>query len=287
MYRLRQPATLASLKEKIQFSFVGIDREIKGITSIDVCEPDSLSFCIGPLPKDACGVVVANSCESRSDLTVIECTNPRLLFSKIVNTILYQRNFEFLHQETNVDPSSSIASSVIIGVNCKVGKNTTICENVVIHDSSVIGDNVIIRENSIIGAEGFGFERDPEQRNLPIAFPHLAGVVIEDFVEVGSNTVVAKGALNDTYIRRGTKINSLVRIAHHCDIGENTLVMAGVILGGGVRIGSNALLGTNSTVRQKISLGNNVVVGSGAVVVNNFKDNSTAIGNPARELRKI
>ena len=144
------------------------------------------------------------------------------------------------------------------------------------------GNNVKIGENVVIGGEGFGYEFDGTKL---IKFPHYGGVIIESDVDIGNNTCIDRGSLGNTIIRKGTKIDNLVHIAHNVDIGENCLIVANVGIGGSVKIGDNCYIGFGSTIKNGVKIGNNVIVGMGAVVLADIPDNEIWVGNPAKKLR--
>ena len=146
------------------------------------------------------------------------------------------------------------------------------------------GKNVIIGENCSIGNDGFQYIENPEGRL--VKFPHFGNVIIEDDVEIGNNTCIDRGALSNTIIRKGVKIDNLVHIAHNVDIGENTMVVAQSMVAGSVKIGKNCWISPSSCIKNKIIIGDNVLIGMGAVVIRDVESNSVMIGNPAKLLRK-
>lgn len=132
----------------------------------------------------------------------------------------------------------------------------------------------------MIGADGFGYQRN-ESGELE-KFPHLGGVVIEDNVEIGSNTCIDRGTLGDTIIREGSKIDNLVHIAHNVIVGRHAIVIAHSMVGGSVRIGDYAWVSPSACLRDVISIGDRSTVGLGAVVVKDVPDGGTVMGTPAR-----
>lgn len=143
-----------------------------------------------------------------------------------------------------------------------------------------IGRNFKVKPGAVIGGEGFGFEND--ENGVPVRRPHIGGVVIGDNVEVGANTCIDRGTLDDTVISNNVKIDNLVHIGHGCEIGENTCIAAGAILGGGTIIGKNCWIGINATTMQHITIGDNVTIGMGAVVVKDVPSGSVIAGFKAQ-----
>ncbi len=127
--------------------------------------------------------------------------------------------------------------------------------------------------------DGFGFEWDGEQHRR---WPHIGGIRIEDNVELGARVCIDRGAIGDTVIRTGARIDNLVHIAHNCDIGEHVLIVAGTVVCGSVKIGRNAYIGANATILQKLTIGEDAFIGAGSVVTKNVPAGECWMGNPAR-----
>lgn len=142
--------------------------------------------------------------------------------------------------------------------------------------------SVVIGKNTVIGADGFGYAR-AEDGTL-VKMPHRGNVVIEENVEIGSNTCIDRAVVGSTVIGAGTKIDNLVHIAHGVKIGKNCLIVAGAVIGGSCEIGDNCFIGINASIKNKVKIGNNVTVGMCAVVLKDVPDGVTVIGNPARIL---
>ena len=135
-----------------------------------------------------------------------------------------------IHPTALVDPTAIILDDVTVSENCAVGPNTKIHTGARILPNVSLGKNVELHSNAVIGVEGFGYIRDND--NSLLNFPHIGGVLIEDNVVIGANTCVCKGALSNTIIGQGTKIDNLVHIAHNVKIGKDSMIAAGAILCG-------------------------------------------------------
>lgn len=149
-----------------------------------------------------------------------------------------------------------------------------------------IGKNCKIHPSVVIGEDGFGFETTSNGYKKPLKRrPHPYGVVIGSDVDIGSHSVVHRGRWRDTWIGNGTKIDSLVHIAHNVVIGNNCLIVAGTVIGGSVSIGNDCFIGENVSIKQGLKIADHVTIGMGSVVIKDIKkDNTTWIGNPARKL---
>ncbi len=148
------------------------------------------------------------------------------------------------------------------------------------------GKNVRIAPGVVIGSEGFGYEKDKngEWQHKP----HPFGVVIQDDVSIGANTVIDRGRWRDTLISMGTKIDGGVFIGHNVHVGRRTLITAGVAIAGSVTIGDDCWIGVGSTISDNIDIARNTFIGAGAVVVKNITEPGQVwVGNPARYLRDV
>ena len=147
----------------------------------------------------------------------------------------------------------------------------------------MIGTHCVIKDGAVIGGEGFGFERDENGNRF--RFPQIGDVVLGDYVEVGANTCIDRGALSTTTIRDYTKINNLCHIAHNNYIGKNVVIAAEVNLSGGNIIEDDCWIAPASSLKGYIHVGRGSTIGMGAVVVKDIPAGEVWVGNPARKLR--
>ncbi len=148
---------------------------------------------------------------------------------------------------------------VFVGPGSSVGDHTVIYPNVTIYDHVAIGRRVIIHAGSVLGSDGFGYVQGPDGHHYKI--PQVGGVRVEDDVEIGANVCIDRATLGDTIIRRGTKIDNLVHIAHNVEVGEDSLLLAQVGISGSSR------LGTHVTLAGQVGLIDHVEVGDHATVI--------------------
>lgn len=221
---------------------------------------------------------------------VVKCKDPRIgycTFFRNNDITYYPRVGEF-----NIVNGAYISKTAKIGKDCRIlpgayiGGEVEICDHCYIGAGARlvgeihIGNNVIIRENSVIGADGLSTDRDEDGRALTM--PQFGGVIIEDDVQIGALTVVARGAIDDTVIGRGSKIDNSTFISHNVVLGEDTFIVGETIMFGSSSTGKQAFISGNSTIRDGRHIGEKAIIGMGSVVVRDVDDGTVVKGNPAR-----
>jgi UDP-3-O-[3-hydroxymyristoyl] glucosamine N-acyltransferase len=186
-----------------------------------------------------------------------------------------------------VGPGVEIGRGTVIGANTVIGAGVTIGRNCVIAanctiDCAHIGNNVVIHSGVRIGTEGFGW-LDFGQTNRKV--PQLGRVVIQDQVEIGANSTVDRGALGDTSIGEGTKIDNLVQIGHNCRIGRNCLIAAMSGLSGSTILEDGVLMGGGVGTSGHLTIGAGSVIHGRAAVTKNWPPGSKLAGAPAQDIR--
>jgi UDP-3-O-[3-hydroxymyristoyl] glucosamine N-acyltransferase len=184
-----------------------------------------------------------------------------------------------------IGPGVVVKSNTIIYPNCTVmdgsviGKDCIIYPNVTLREKVILGNSVIIQSGSVIGGDGFGFA--PEGRGY-IKIPQIGGVVIGDDVEIGCNVTIDRGAIRNTIIGRGTKIDNLVHIAHNCEIGQDCIIVAMAGVSGSVKIGDHCTLAGQTGVVGHVNIGADTIVAARGVVTSDIAGNIMVSGFPAR-----
>ncbi|MGL4358632.1 UDP-3-O-(3-hydroxymyristoyl)glucosamine N-acyltransferase [Cetobacterium sp.] len=229
-------------------------------------------------------------------------SNPRVLMPKLLNffkrkTKRMEKMIEdsaVIGEETTVAMNSYIGHDVKLGKNVTIYPNVTICEGVEIGDNTTVYPNVTIREfckigkecviqpGAVIGSDGFGFVK-VNGNNTKI--DQIGSVIIEDFVEIGANTTIDRGTIGDTVIKKYTKIDNLVQIAHNDIIGENCLIISQVGIAGSTEVGDNTTLGGQVGIGGHIKIGSNVMIGAKSGVTGNVDDNQILAGHPLMNLK--
>jgi len=237
-----------------------------------------------PAPVIVCDKRFSIPPDMLSNRCFIKSDNPKLLFSRLVNGLFVTHKSRGIHPTAIISKEAVIGDGTEIGAytvieKCIIGKNCNIGNSCHLEDNTQLGDNVTVGSCSVIGSCGYGYSRD-ENGEL-VLFPHIGGVIIEDDVEIGTNTSIDRGALGNTIIRKGSKIDNLVIIAHNVIVGEHTLVIGGAILCGSSQVGKNCWIAPGACVRNGKKVGDNCTVGLGAIVTKDIPDGDTWIGNPA------
>ena len=250
-------------------------------------------------------------------MAVIETDQPRLWFAKAAkllkpaprNPILPQPHHTGSHVKLGKDvfigpgavlgdhaqigARTRIEAGAVIGEGVVVGEDCRIYPRAVLYSGTTLGNRVVVHAGAVLGADGFGYVRDTKS-GAYTQFPQQGTLVIEDDVEIGANSTIDRGALKQTRIGRGTKIDNLVHIGHNCDIGEDVILVMGTGISGSSTVGSGSVLagqvgiGDHVTVGPGIILGGQAGVFSGSTLTNEgVKPGTVFYGTPARPLRQV
>lgn len=239
------------------------------------------------------------------NLQFLICDDPEISFIKVVNALYPQplktptiseksdieasvnlgKNvsigaFSTIANECSIGDNSEISTSVHIGKNVSIGENCIIHPNVVIYPDTKIGNHVTIHAGSIIGADGFGYKyRD----NQHIKVPHVGNVIISDYVEIGANVCIDRGALGSTEIGAGSKIDNLVQLGHNNKVGRNVIICGQSGISGSCTIGDGAVLAGSSGVADHVKIGHQAVVMARSGIASDIEPGSQVFGSPAKD----
>ena len=179
-----------------------------------------------------------------------------------------------VHADAEVSPSAAIGERVVIGPGTRVGPGA------VIYADCTIGANCCIGPGAVIGWVGLAYHQDIDGRRA--FFPHLGGVRIGDWVDIGAHSCVCRGMLSDTTVGHSVKVGSLVYLSHGTTVGDHAWVSASAAVAGHASIGANAVLGIGAVVIDNVALEPGVIVGGGGVVTRAAKAGEKLVGAPAR-----
>ncbi|MDR2839775.1 MAG: UDP-3-O-(3-hydroxymyristoyl)glucosamine N-acyltransferase [Paludibacter sp.] len=228
-------------------------------------------------------------------------TNAHISTSATIGENAYIAPFVYIGENTVIGKNAQIHAHCTIEDNVKIGDNFTSYANVTINDDIQIGNNCILHAGVVIGGDGFGFA--PSEDGSYNKIPQTGNVIIEDNVEVGSNSTIDRATLGSTIIRSGVKIDNLVQIAHNVEIGENTVMAAQTGIAGSTKIGKHCvfagqvgvaghiniadgtIFGAQSGVPNSVKLPNQILMGYPAIAVGNFR-RSTVVYKNLPELQR-
>jgi len=193
----------------------------------------------------------------------------------------------------HIGAGTRIEAGAVIGDGVKIGEFCRIYPRAVLYKGTTLGNWVVVHAGAVLGADGFGYVRDAES-GAYTQFPQQGTLVIGDDVEIGANSTIDRGALAETRIRRGTKIDNLVHVGHNCDIGEDVILVMGTGISGSSTVGKGAVLagqvgiGDHAHVGPGVILGGQAGVLSGKTVTNEGLRPGTVLwGTPARPLTQV
>lgn len=184
-----------------------------------------------------------------------------------------------LDEEVSVGAGTTIGPLVYVGRGSRIGRGCLIHPHVTIREGVTLGDRVIVHSGTVIGSDGFGYAKDAEGRYVKI--PQIGGVLIEDDVEIGANVTIDRATLGQTRIKRGTKIDNLVQVAHNVAIGEDCILIAQVGISGSTVLEDRVTLAGQVGVVDHVRIGHDTVVGAQAGVAKDIPSGSVFLGSPA------
>jgi UDP-3-O-[3-hydroxymyristoyl] glucosamine N-acyltransferase len=282
---------------------------IEGVAGIKDAKEGDLTFLSNPkyetyLSTTRASAIIVRENDLKTKKPLIVTDDPYLAFLKTLKMFRPERPIAakgihpsaIIGEGVSLGRDISIGANVVVGDNAvigddavvmagtyvgeraKIGKGTLVYPNVTIREECVIGERVIIHSGTVIGSDGFGFVRDGKSH---LKIPQTGTVLIEDDVEIGANVAVDRGTIGATTIKKGTKIDNLVQIAHNVVVGENSIIVAQVGISGSTEIGQNVTLGGQAGIVGHVHIGDNTLVGAQAGVINSIPPDSTVSGYPA------
>lgn len=191
---------------------------------------------------------------------------------------LYLGAFAYIGDNTKIGSNVSIYPNAYIGENVVIGDGTVVHPGATIYAECKIGSNCIIHAGVIIGADGFGFA--PDENGEYQKVPQIGNVILEDNVEVGSNTTIDRATMGSTIIRRGVKIDNLCQIAHNVEIGRNTAMAAQVGIAGSAKIGEHVMIGGQAGISGHLHIADGTKIVAQSGIPSSVKKANTLMGSP-------
>lgn len=284
------------------------DFEIKGVRPLADAGSGDLSFLASPRYKAQALTTGASAILVKAPVAGVKavqilCRDPHLILAAILEALYPEPPFpELIHpsavietgarigkqchigpfclvgENASIGDGTVLVSHVTVSRDCVVGKGTMLFSNVVLYPRTSIGNRVRIHANTVIGGDGFGYAQD-QGRHVKI--PQIGRAIIEDDVEIGCNSSVDRGALSDTVIGRGSKIDNQVQVGHGVTIGKHCILVSQAALSGSARLGDYVILAGKAATVGHISVADKVLVMGDAVVTKDLKKAGRYAGNPA------
>lgn len=303
-------------KGEIRNSY-NLDQKIFDVATIENGDKDKISFLSSAkyLPQlnssksGVCLIEEKNIDKAPKDMVLVIHKNPYYAYSLVASAFWEEKKLNFkkkcfskvaisknakIGKNTIIAPTAFIANDVEIGDNCfiapnavimqgcKIGDNTIINSGAVI-SFSIIGKNCKIYSGAKIGQDGFGFAHNDFVNHKII---QLGIVEIGDDVEMGANTCVDRGAIENTKIGKGVKIDNLVQIAHNVVIGSGTVIAGGAAIAGSATIGNFVQIGGNSSINGHITIGDGAIIAGLSGVMRSVEPKAIVAGIPAVQIKK-
>ena len=240
---------------------------------------------------------------------VLSSDNPYLAYAKTAKAFHpdWDRSYtplreeERVHESAEIGEGTAIGTGAVIGPGVQIGANCSISPNAFIGDGvrigddckigpgtsirfTLIGDRVAIYAGARIGEPGFGFAVSPEG---PVSVPQVGRVVIGDGVEIGANTTIDRGAIPDTVIGAGTRIDNLVQIGHNVQIGEMCVIVAQVGIAGSTKVGNGVQIGGQSGISGHLNIGDGVRIAACSGIMRDIEAGETVAGAPGVPVKQF
>ncbi len=311
--------TLGQLAHRFDLQLCGNpDLVIRGIGSLTLGESGELGFYGKKGNKKQIqstklsAVILTADCREQTPLPALITENPKLIFARITQLFAEPLKAKGIHPSAIIPESvqlghnvsvgahvvlgegvvigdgSHLKANVFIGNNVTIGQSCVVHPNVTCYDNISLGDRVILHSGVVIGADGFGYVQS-DQGHEKLA--QLAAVRIGDDVEIGANTTIDRGALEDTLIGKGTKIDNQVQIGHGVKVGERVIICGAGAVGGSTVLGDDVVLAGCNAVADNLQLGAGVVVTASSLVAKDLLSpgvySSGFNAQPANQFRRI
>ncbi|MGC2400151.1 MAG: UDP-3-O-(3-hydroxymyristoyl)glucosamine N-acyltransferase [Acidobacteriaceae bacterium] len=315
------PFTLRQLATQLGAEVDGLaaDPPIAGVSSISRAATGCLVFAedevslAAALASNASAVLVgAQTSPGQVSKPILRAPQPRLAFARAAILLRGRHAAPAIHPsavlafgveigqdvsigahaaiETGavIGPATVIGVGAVIGAGVRIGCACHIYPRVVIYPGAILGDRVVVHAGAVLGADGFGYVRDRESGQYT-QFPQQGELIIEDDVEIGANTTIDRGALEETRIGRGTKLDNLIHIGHNCSIGRDVVIAAQTGISGSSSVGDGAILGGQVGMGDHALVGPGVILGGQAGILPKKKLLGSGIvfwGTPAKPVRQ-
>lgn len=197
---------------------------------------------------------------------------------------IYVGAFAYIGENVKIGDNVKIYPQIYIGDNTEIGDNTTLYSGVRVYHECKIGKNCIVHSNSVIGGDGFGFA--PQSSKDYKKIPQIGNVILEDNVEIGSNTTIDRATIGSTIIRQGVKLDNLIQVAHNVEIGDNSVIASQTGISGSTKIGKECMIGGQVGVIGHIEIADEVKIAAQSGIGGTIKTKGEIVqGSPAFKIK--
>ncbi len=294
---------LSALAKSIGCRLQGEDCLIDNVADINHAESGHLAFVYNPKYLDgiktsgASAIILKEEWLQACDKPALISDNPRLAFARaaallnpekvvasgIAETAVIAADVEIpesasighhvvIESDVKLAENVQIGAGSIISHDVQIGEGTIIHANVTIANKTIIGDNCTIFPGVVIGSDGFGYVRDGDHY---VKVPQIGGVIIGNNVDIGANSTIDRGALLNTVIHDGVKLDNQIQVAHNVVIGKHTVISAYTGIAGSTKIGEYCLIGGGVGIRDNIEIADNVVITGRTFVSSSIKESGS------------
>ena len=289
--------TLAEIADHTDSIVVGDSGAIvNNLSTLEKASSESLSFLSNSKyskfisSSKAQAIIVHDSFDIKDKRNYLVNSDPYLAYAK-ASSLFKKYVFEIdnaaihpsatISNDSSIGENVSIGANVVIGPNCNIGDNVIIKSNCSIVQDVTIGENSIIHNGTVLGSDGFGYA--PTKTGY-VKIEQIGKLVIKKNVEIGANCTIDRGALADTEIHEGVKLDNQIQIAHNVIIGKNSAIAASCAVAGSTIIGKNFQMGGLSGVLGHLNICDNVTVGAHTLITKDIKESGNYVGiMPAQE----
>jgi UDP-3-O-[3-hydroxymyristoyl] glucosamine N-acyltransferase len=312
--------TLHDLAAQLGCRLIGGDSsDVSGVSSLKSARHDTLIFIEDPKHLDEAlasraAAVIAGEFAAKTSAAkpIIISAQPRLTFARAAKLLSKAHDGGGIHpsalvpdtaylgeniaigprvtvgEKVRIGDGSRIGSGCVLGDAVEIGSDCRLDANVTIYSGTILGERVTVQAGAVLGSEGFGYVRDQKTGRYE-QFPQIGKLVIEDDVEIGANSTIDRGALDETRIRRGTKIDNLVHVGHNVQIGQDVVIAAQTGLSGSAVIEDNVIVGGQVGIADHVRIEDGAILGAQCGVPTRKVIRGRGIvfwGTPARPIRE-
>lgn len=299
---------LSALASELGLDFTGADIDLTGVNTLDKAGPDQITFLVNPkylqqLETTKAGCVLTSGPYADKVQNALVSSNVYMDLARVIDHFACPQGclsgvheLAYIHPEAKVDASATVYPFAFVGEGAVIGRNTMVFAGAYVGERTVVGadcilypncvvmggltlgNNVILQPGAVLGGDGYGYAQTAVGH---MKIPQIGTVVIENDVEIGSNTAIDRAALDTTRIKRGTKIDNLVQIGHNVEIGEHCLIIGQTGVGGSTVVGNGVILAGQSGIPDNVKIGDGAMIAAQSGVLGDVEPGSKLAGSPA------